>query len=473
MNQACNVKVDLIERFARFSLIFLSIFIFALAGCTTAPQDIKSSTGASIENRTPSSPDEQNVQSKEGSSKSDTSTIDTKVDVKPVVPENKQPEGELKVHFIDVGQGASQLIIGPTGKTMLIDAGDNNMEKTVVGYLQYQKISKIDILIGTHPDADHIGGLDKVIDNFDIGKIYMPKVQSNTKTFESVLLSIQNKNLKVTTAKAGLTLDWEPGIDVKMIAPGKTYNDDNDMSAVVHLTFGQTSFLFTGDAEVKSEQDMISSGVDLKSDVLLVGHHGSKSSTSQKFLDKVNPTYAVIQVGKGNNYGHPTQEILKRLNDKGVKVYRNDEQGNIIFTSNGNDITVSNNPSKYSADVNNGQSPPNEDVAPAVSQSNKDDLGTLSISANIDNKAPAQNATVTVTIKVIDGKGNPVSNANVTLKLHYKSTVTTYEGKTNSDGVSTLPFKIGRASKGFTVDGDITVTFGGKSSNAKVSFTPQ
>jgi competence protein ComEC len=249
-------------------------------------------------------------------------------------------KGNLIIHFIDVGQGASQLIISPTGKTILIDAGNNNKEKIIVAYLKKEKIKKIDILIGTHPDADHIGGLDAVIDNFDIGKIYMPKVQSNTETFKDVLAAVQKKGLKVTTAKSGLSLDWEANVKVEIIAPVGTYDDTNDMSAVVHLTYGSNSFLFTGDAETKSENDMLKSKVNLKSDVLMVGHHGSKSSTSDKFLDAVNPTYAVIQVGKDNNYGHPTAEVLKKLNDKKIKIYRNDQSGNIIFTSNGKDITV-------------------------------------------------------------------------------------------------------------------------------------
>lgn len=246
----------------------------------------------------------------------------------------------LKVHFIDVGQGASQLIIGSTGKTILIDAGNNSEEKTIVDYLKKQKIKKIDILIGTHPDADHVGGLDAVISNFDIGKIFMPKVVSTTNTYKDVLTAIKNKNLKVTTAKAGLTLDWEKDAIVKMIAPVGTYEDSNDMSAVIKLTYGSTSFLFMGDAEVKSENDIIKSKENIKSDVLLVGHHGSNSSTSQKFLNAVNPKYAVIQVGK-NSYGHPTSDVLKRLTDKKIKIYRNDKQGTIIFTTDGKKITTS------------------------------------------------------------------------------------------------------------------------------------
>jgi competence protein ComEC len=196
------------------------------------------------------------------------------------------------------------------------------------------------LLLEHHPDADHIGGLDKVIDNAEIGKVYLAKEQSNTKTFESLLTSIKNKGLKVATAKSGLTLDWDSNVKVDMIAPVNTYSDSNDMSAVVHVTFGKTSFMLTGDAETKSEKDMLASGANLKSDVLLVGHHGSKSSTSLEFLKTVNPKYAVIQVGKDNKYGHPTDLILDRLSKQGVKVFRNDINGTIEVTSNGENIEV-------------------------------------------------------------------------------------------------------------------------------------
>jgi len=248
----------------------------------------------------------------------------------------------VNVHFIDVGQGASQLIIGPTGKTILIDAGNNSEEEKMVAYIKKQNIYKIDILVGTHPDADHIGGLDAVINNFDIGKIYMPRVASNTKTYEDVLTAIKMKNLKVTTAKAGLTLDWETDASVQMIAPLSTYEDTNEMSAVIKLTYGHTSFLLMGDAEAKSEADILKSGVNVKADVLLIGHHGSNSSTSPKFLNAVDPSYAVIQVGH-NNYGHPTSDTLKRLSDKQIDIYRNDTQGNIIFTTDGEQFSVSQN----------------------------------------------------------------------------------------------------------------------------------
>jgi competence protein ComEC len=308
--------------------IYLSILLL-LIGCTT-PTNNEVSSQHTSPNQLEEAPKttQTNVELAKVSTSTSVSTKTTTL------------KGNLIIHFIDVGQGASQLIISPNGKTILIDAGNNNKEKIVVAYLKKENVKKIDILIGTHPDADHIGGLDAVIDNFDIGKIYMPKVQANTETFKDVLTSIQNKKLKVNTAKSGLVLDWEANVKVEMIAPVGTYDDTNEMSAVIHLTYGSNTFLFTGDAETKSENDMLKSKVNLKSDVLMVGHHGSKSSTSDKFLDAVNPTYAVIQVGKDNNYGHPTAEVLKKLNDKKIKIYRNDQSGNIIFTSNGKDITV-------------------------------------------------------------------------------------------------------------------------------------
>ncbi|MBU5674707.1 ComEC/Rec2 family competence protein [Paenibacillus brevis] len=247
--------------------------------------------------------------------------------------------GNLRVIFLDVGQGASQLLISPSGKTMLIDGGNNNQEQVMLDYLEKYEIGRIDVMIGTHPDADHIGGLDRVIDQHDIGAIYMPKIQANTKTFESLLESIQRKGLKVKTAKAGVVPNWDEEVQVQMLAPVKTSDDSNNMSAVLKVTYGEVSFLLTGDAERESEKLMLESGADLQADVLLVGHHGSKSSTSASFLERVRPQVGVIQVGE-NSYGHPKEEILNRLGKAGVKVYRNDLHGSIEISTNGEQIEV-------------------------------------------------------------------------------------------------------------------------------------
>ncbi|MGV2886230.1 ComEC/Rec2 family competence protein [Paenibacillus taichungensis] len=249
-------------------------------------------------------------------------------------------DGQLKVIFLDVGQGNAQLIITPSGKTMLIDGGNNGKEKVMFNYMKQYNVKKIDVVVGSHPDADHIGTLPELIDAMDIGAVYLPKASSNTKTYEALLTSIKKKGLKIKTAKSGVTIELDEKIKVEMVAPVGTYEDNNDMSAVVKVTYGQETFLFPGDAEYNSEQDMIKSGADLSSTVLAVGHHGSNSSSSVGFLKKVNPQYAVVQVGSDNNYGHPTEKTLKKLEDRKIKILRTDKNGTIIFSTDGNTLNV-------------------------------------------------------------------------------------------------------------------------------------
>jgi len=256
--------------------------------------------------------------------------------------------GLLKVYFIDVGQGDSIFIKAPDNKTMLIDAGVPEMGKKVVDYIKSLGVTKIDILVGTHPHEDHIGGMDRVIESFEIGRFYMPKVTTNTKTFEYVLNAAKNKGLKIDVAKAGVTLDFGPSVSAEIIAPNSSkYADLNEYSAVIKLTYKNTSFLFTGDAGAESEREMIEKGYDLKSDVLKVGHHGSSTSTTASFLDDVSPKYAVISCGKGNDYGHPHSSTLKKLKARNIPVYRTDECGTIIAVSDGQSISFNVKPGDY------------------------------------------------------------------------------------------------------------------------------
>ncbi len=250
-------------------------------------------------------------------------------------------DGKLSVHFIDVGQGDAILIQTPSGQSMLIDAGERNQGAQVVQYLRTQGISKLDILIGTHPHSDHIGGLIQIIKDFPVHKIYLPKVTHNTATFEDLLIAIKQQGLKVSTAKAGTQIPLQ-GVDACFVGPvGDAYEKLNNYSAVVKLAYGNNSMIFTGDAETESEREMsLSSMGDLKADVLKVGHHGSSSSSSDAFLNAVAPQYAVIMCGLNNDYGHPHKEIIQKLNKKGIEIYRSDQNGNIVMSSDGNTIEI-------------------------------------------------------------------------------------------------------------------------------------
>ncbi|AZF90260.1 MAG: metallo-beta-lactamase superfamily protein [Phage 5P_2] len=249
--------------------------------------------------------------------------------------------GKLAVHFINVGQGDSILLQLPNNQTMLVDAGPNEAGPAVVSYLQKQGIKRIDYLVATHPHEDHIGGMDLVINSFDIGRVYMPRVTTNTKSFEDMLRAIQAKGLKITPARAGVVVLDKSGLKVNFVAPCSSgYDNLNNWSAATRVQFGNTSFLLTGDAQSESEHEMLASGASLKADVLKVGHHGSYSSTTPAFLRAVSPKYAVISVGAGNDYGHPHQETLAKLAGSGVKVYRTDRDGTVIFVSDGKTLTV-------------------------------------------------------------------------------------------------------------------------------------
>lgn len=239
------------------------------------------------------------------------------------------------VHFIDVGQGDSTLLVSPDNKSMLIDAGDNSHGKKVVNYLNKLNIKKIDILIGTHPDADHIGGLDYVIKHFDIGSFYMPDKTHNTNTFKDVLLAAKNKNLKIYKAKSGVNFSLGKSIRCNVLSPIKTYSDNNLCSLVIKSTYKNKSFLFTGDAEFENEQDMIKSNNSIKSNILKVGHHGSSSSTSNDFLLKVKPDIAVISCKYNNKYHHPSEKTLTLLKKYNIPLYRTDKQGDIVLFCDG------------------------------------------------------------------------------------------------------------------------------------------
>lgn len=247
-------------------------------------------------------------------------------------PVENSTSNDLIVEFIDVGQADSILILTPNEKTVLIDAGEPEDYEKIKETIDNYGIDKLDVVIATHPHSDHIGSMQKIIENYDIGRVYMPDKIHTSKTFENLLLAIEKKGLEIDIAEAGGKIDLDNAIDLKFVSPNGSFEDINNNSAVLKLAYKDTSFLFTGDMETMAEK-LIDDNIDV--DVLKVGHHGSNTSSSKEFLNRVTPTIAVISVGKDNKYNHPSQDIVDRLNGIGAQVYRTDEKGNITITSDG------------------------------------------------------------------------------------------------------------------------------------------
>lgn len=252
------------------------------------------------------------------------------------------PDGKtMTVSFLDVGQGDSIFIELPDGRTMLIDASISEASDTIEGYIKGRGHEKIDYLIATHPHADHIGGMRAIVNAFEIGEVWMPNADSTSATYEKLLTAIDEKGLSIRTAKAGKVILEEENLKAVLLAPcSDEYDNLNDFSAVIKLTYGDASFLFTGDAEVLSENEMLASSADLSADVLKFGHHGSSTSSSEAFLKAVAPTWGIISCGEGNSYGHPHSETLASAAKSGITLCRTDLEGTIVFTTDGAAIST-------------------------------------------------------------------------------------------------------------------------------------
>lgn len=260
--------------------------------------------------------------------------------------EAKLPSGRMNVHFMDVGQ-ADCILIEADGAAMLVDAGKNEDGGQIVEYLKEQGIARLEYVIGTHPHEDHIGGMDDVLRNFEVGTVILPAKVHTTQTYMDVLQAVEDCGLAVTQAVRGDTFGLgEASFTILSPPAGSDYGDElNNWSVAIRLTYGQNSFVLTGDAEEAAEADILASGLELKADVVKAGHHGSKTSNSPAFLQAVAPSYAVISCGMGNSYGHPDLEILEEFQALGTAVFRTDEQGTVVAQSDGQQIAWNVSPS--------------------------------------------------------------------------------------------------------------------------------
>jgi competence protein ComEC len=255
-------------------------------------------------------------------------------------------QGNLKVHFIDVGD-ADSILIQQGNSSMLIDAGNDADSNVVKDYLSRQGVTSLDFLVGTHMDEDHIGSMDEIIECFDIGKIFMPQSQTKTKYMEDVINAAGKKTLQITAPVPEEEFNVGNALCTVLAPVSMEYERLNNYSVVIKLQYGNTSFLFTGDAERISENEMMRRGYDLSADVLKLGHHGSIRSTSKEFLDRVNPKYAVLMVGSTNKYCHPHRRTMEKLKDRKIQVYRTDESGTITALSDGQSIIFDKKPGTY------------------------------------------------------------------------------------------------------------------------------
>jgi len=248
------------------------------------------------------------------------------------------PEGShFAVHYIDVGQ-ADCALVACDGAYMLIDGGNAEDSDLVYSYLKSNSVEHLDYMVATHAHEDHIGGLSGATYAATVGTALSPVTEGSTKVFHNLVKSLAQQGVELTVPSPG---DIFPlgSAQVEVLGPLKDYDETNDTSIVLRVDYGETSFLFTGDMESPAEADLVEAGVDLSATVLKVGHHGSSSSTSYRFLREVLPEYAVIPVGEGNSYGHPNEAVLSRLEDAEVTVYRTDLHGTIIAESDGKTVT--------------------------------------------------------------------------------------------------------------------------------------
>lgn len=260
-------------------------------------------------------------------------------------PYVKPLDDEAAVYFIDVGQGDCELI-RTKNCNILIDCGEEENADEVIGFIRYSGVERLDYVIATHPHSDHIGGMYRILESFDVGTVIIPKIPRdiapNTLFYSKMLNTIKNRGINREYSAAGKIYTLGENASLEIIAPlYDEYEELNNFSIVARLTHGANTFLFTGDAESLAELDILDNGIDVSADVLKVAHHGSAGANSRAYLEKVRPKIAVICVGSDNSYGHPHKEVLKRLAQVGCdEIYTTAADGNVVIISDGASLRV-------------------------------------------------------------------------------------------------------------------------------------
>lgn len=307
---------------------------------------------------------------------------------------------DMRVHFIDVGQGDSILIESPNGKTMLVDGGVKGAGQQVVSYLRELGVSKLDIVVATHPDADHIGGLIPVLNSMTIEQFYDSGKVHTSQTFEEMLMLIDEKNIPYDVPTPGDNIKFDEDVTVKVLNANEQASDNNDASIVLKIVYGNVSFLLTGDAGIALEKEMMQ--YDVSATVLKAGHHGSNTSSSEDFIRAVKPEVTILSYGKDNKYGHPHAEVVDRLQEIGSKIYATADIGTITVTTDGVNYAVN---GKEVYVSNTGKTSEVVPLTPAIEITSKDLVGEI-----VGIKNNGQQAVSLKDWQLISIEGNQVFN---------------------------------------------------------------
>lgn len=307
---------------------------------------------------------------------------------------------DMRVHFIDVGQGDSILIESPNGKTMLVDGGVKGAGPQVVSYLRELGVSKLDIVVATHPDADHIGGLIPVLNSMTIEQFYDSGKVHTSQTFEEMLTLIDEKNIPYDVPTPGDNIKFDEDVTVKVLNANEQASDNNDASIVLKIVYGNVSFLLTGDAGIALEKEMMQ--YDVSATVLKAGHHGSNTSSSEDFIRTVKPEVTILSYGKDNKYGHPHAEVVDRLKEIGSKIYATADIGTITVTTDGVNYAVN---GKETSEANTEKTSEVVPLTPAIEITSKDLVGEI-----VGIKNNGQQAVSLKDWQLISIEGNQVFN---------------------------------------------------------------